>query len=91
MFKKSNSYDVTKDRNTHTINYTNFDFFHNIGKNVLNGFRQDRDYKIGKYKKIWNGEEDNTHLARILKSVDVNDTDVKVYIYKQLELEYSKV
>ena len=30
-----------------------------VGKNILNGFRQDHGYKEGSYIKIWNGVEDN--------------------------------
>ena len=42
-----------------------------IGKNVLNIFRQDNGYKEGTYTKIWNGEEDNVHLERILNDMDI--------------------
>jgi len=39
-----------------------------IGKNVLNYFRQDHGYKDGSYIKVWNGREDNEHLADALKT-----------------------
>lgn len=51
-----------------------------IGKNVLNGFRQDNGYKNGTYKKLWNGIEDNVVLTDILN----ND---KQYTAKELYIE----
>jgi len=38
-----------------------------VGKNILNRFRQDHGYKEGTYIKIWQGEEDNVVMQRILK------------------------
>jgi len=38
-----------------------------IGKNILNTFRQDYGYKEGTYIKIWNGEEDNVVMQRLLE------------------------
>ncbi len=57
-----------------------------IGKNVLNIFRQNNGYKIGNYKKIWNGREDNEILAEILDQELDFDT-----IYKKLEKHYKKI
>ena len=37
-----------------------------VGKNILNQFRQDHGYKEGSYIKIWNGEEDNVTMQKIL-------------------------
>jgi len=37
-----------------------------IAKNVLNRFRQDHDYKEGKYNKEWGGKEDNEHLQELI-------------------------
>ena len=37
-----------------------------VGKNILNQFRQDHGYKDGSYIKIWNGEEDNVTMQKIL-------------------------
>ncbi|MFQ6342647.1 dUTP diphosphatase [Campylobacter sp. VTCC 70190] len=51
-----------------------------IGKNVLNIFRQNKGYKDGSYKKIWNGKEDNEVLAGILEQ----ELDFDA-IYKRLE------
>ena len=39
-----------------------------VGKNILNKFRQDNGYKDGTYIKIWNGEEDNVIMQKILKN-----------------------
>jgi len=38
-----------------------------IGKNILNKFRQDHGYKDGSYIKIWDGEEDNVTMQRLLE------------------------
>jgi len=38
-----------------------------IGKNALNHFRQQHGYKEGTYRKIWNGEEDNAVMQRMLE------------------------
>jgi hypothetical protein len=38
-----------------------------VGKNILNRFRQDHGYKEGTYIKIWQGEEDNVVMQRILE------------------------
>lgn len=37
-----------------------------VGKSTLNRFRQDRGYREGTYRKVWNGREDNRQLADIL-------------------------
>lgn len=39
-----------------------------IAKNTLNIFRQDNGYKDGSYIKIWNGEEDNVVMARLIEN-----------------------
>jgi len=59
-----------------------------IGKNILNSFRQDNGYKEGTYIKVWNGEEDNVVMSRILNSS--NEITVKE-LYKKLKDEYKKV
>lgn len=56
-----------------------------VGKNVLNAFRQDNGYKEGKYKKIWNGKEDNEILNEILK----NELNYEA-IYQNLKKHYEK-
>ena len=59
------------------------------GKNVLNMFRQDNGYKDGSYQKIWNGREDNEHLADILDSLDSNSHTFKDDVYSALGNAYS--
>jgi len=59
-----------------------------IGKNILNGFRQDNGYKEGTYKKIWNGKEDNEVMMEILQK----DSSIKAKIlYEQLREAYSNI
>ena len=41
-----------------------------VGKNVLNRFRQDNGYRSGSYRKVWDGREDNQHLAEIVETLD---------------------
>jgi dimeric dUTPase (all-alpha-NTP-PPase superfamily) len=59
------------------------------GKNVLNMFRQDNGYKDGTYQKIWNGREDNEHLADILESLDSNSHTFKDDVYAALGNAYA--
>lgn len=59
-----------------------------MGKNVLNFFRQDHGYKDGSYIKVWNGREDNEHLAEILNTLDSTSPTFKDDIYKELENRY---
>ena len=59
------------------------------GKNVLNMFRQDNGYKDGTYQKIWNGREDNEHLADIIASLDCNSLTFKDDVYNALENVYA--
>jgi len=58
-----------------------------VGKNILNKFRQDHGYKDGTYIKIWNGEEDNVTMQRVLE-VDENVTPEG--LYETLEKAYPK-
>ncbi len=57
-----------------------------IGKNILNGFRQNHGYKKGTYIKNWNGEEDNDYMMLLLKDMNVDDIDTE--LYKKLEEYY---
>ena len=59
-----------------------------VGKNVLNFFRQDHGYKDGSYIKVWNGREDNEHLAEILSSLNPDDSGFADKVYQQLESAY---
>jgi len=56
-----------------------------VGKNILNKFRQDHGYKEGTYIKIWNGEEDNVTMQRVLEE---NDTITPEELYDTLEAAY---
>ena len=56
-----------------------------VGKNILNQFRQDHGYKEGSYIKIWNGQEDNVTMQRIL---DENAEITPELLYEKLEEAY---
>jgi len=58
-----------------------------VGKNILNQFRQDHGYKEGTYIKLWNGEEDNVVMQRVLEENDDISPDD---LYKELEVSYPK-
>jgi len=58
-----------------------------VGKNILNKFRQDHGYKDGSYIKIWNGEEDNVTMQRILET---NENISPAELYEGLEKAYPK-
>jgi len=68
------------DFNTLYINY--------VGKNVLNLFRQENGYKDGTYKKMWNGEEDNVVLARLMLDMDSDSDSFVREVREILELNY---
>jgi hypothetical protein len=59
-----------------------------VGKNVLNFFRQDHGYKDGSYIKLWQGREDNEHLAELLSSLDSNSADFRDNVYQGLKARY---
>ena len=59
-----------------------------VGKNVLNVFRQDHDYKTGSYIKIWNGREDNEHLVELLGTVEADSASVRDDLYAALKARY---
>ncbi len=59
-----------------------------IGKNSLNKFRQANGYKDGSYIKIWNGDEDNVVMIKILEKQKNIDFDI---VYQELEKEYAKL
>jgi len=58
-----------------------------IGKNILNQFRQDHGYKEGSYIKIWNGEEDNVTMQRVLEE---NEDVTTEELYNALEEDSTK-
>jgi hypothetical protein len=57
-----------------------------IWKNVLNKFRQDHGYKEWTYIKIWNSEEDNVVMQRILVDTIWFDD-----IYRELKTVYNQL
>jgi dimeric dUTPase (all-alpha-NTP-PPase superfamily) len=59
-----------------------------VGKNVLNFFRQDHGYKDGSYIKVWNGREDNEHLAELLGTLDSNSSTFRDDVYQGLTVRY---
>ncbi|MCC7412873.1 MAG: dUTP diphosphatase [Gammaproteobacteria bacterium] len=59
-----------------------------VGKNVLNVFRQDHGYREGHYRKLWQGREDNAHLAEILGSLDVDSAHLRDDVYAALQARY---
>src|SRR5688572_10793726 len=61
-----------------------------VSKNVLNHFRQDHGYKTGEYRKLWNGREDNVHLAQILQDLAVSDEALPQTLYQSLDDRYSQ-
>ena len=62
-----------------------------IGKNALNEFRQEQGIKKGRYKRNWNGKEDNKVLLEIVKDVPFtgNVNDYKEMIKSELALKYN--
>ena len=59
-----------------------------VGKNVLNFFRQDHGYKEGSYVKIWDGREDNEHLAELLVELDSASASFRDDVYTGLKSRY---
>ena len=58
-----------------------------VGKNILNKFRQEHGYKEGTYIKIWNEEEDNVVMQRVLNEKNEITPDA---LYSALEEAYPK-
>lgn len=56
-----------------------------IGKNILNKFRQDHGYKNGSYIKIWNAQEDNVVMQKILEE---RSSIKPEELYQKLEMHY---
>lgn len=59
-----------------------------VGKNVLNFFRQDHGYKEGTYQKVWQGREDNEHLAELMLSLDASTESFPDDVYAELSTRY---
>ena len=59
-----------------------------LGKNILNGFRQQNGYKEGTYTKVWDGKEDNDVMMKIIEE----DTSLTADgLYTKLEEAYAKI
>lgn len=84
----------------HLVFSGNFDEFLNLyfAKNALNSFRQNNGYKDGTYQKVWDGKEDNEHVAMIVeKNIALfnegSEFNAELFIDKVnglLELSYHK-
>ena len=60
-----------------------------VGKNVLNGFRQQNGYKDGSYRKLWSGREDNEHLVELVAELDPAGADFAVDLQTALARRYA--
>ena len=60
-----------------------------VSKNMLNIFRQGNGYKAGTYIKMWNGEEDNVVLARLMTGLDAKAPDFADRLHAELEIAYA--
>ncbi len=58
------------------------------GKHVLNRFRQANGYKEGHYRKIWQGREDNVHLAMLVKDLNAFAESFQLDLQRALEQRY---
>lgn len=58
------------------------------GKHVLNRFRQANGYKEGSYRKIWDGREDNIHLAALVRKMDAFSEEFQSVLNQALEETY---
>lgn len=62
-----------------------------VGKNVLNGFRQDHGYKAGTYIKTWDGREDNVWLVEFAAGLDKHPGTFASELYGKLSTKYEEV
>lgn len=62
-----------------------------VGKNVLNGFRQDHGYKAGTYIKTWEGREDNVWLVEFAAGLDKDPGTFASELYGKLSKKYEEV
>lgn len=58
------------------------------GKNTLNRFRQENGYREGSYQKMWDGMEDNVHLAELVQELDPFHPDFLSDLHLALENRY---
>ncbi|MGE3295950.1 MAG: dUTP diphosphatase [Porticoccaceae bacterium] len=61
---------------------------HYVGKNVLNGFRQDHGYRDGSYRKNWHGREDNEWLVELSAALDPESDSFAQDLYAALRSRY---
>ena len=62
-----------------------------FGKNVLNRFRQAHGLKEGRYRRLWNGIEDNRVMLRCLEGLSlVPLEEFEAELTRRLEEEYAK-
>lgn len=61
-----------------------------IAKNVLNVFRQEHGYGSGEYRKVWNGREDNEHLAELVRSMDAGAENFPAALAEALARRYAE-
>lgn len=61
-----------------------------VGKNVLNGFRQDHGYKSGSYIKTWDGREDNVWLVEFAAKIDKHPATFAAVLYQRLLKKYQE-
>ena len=60
-----------------------------VAKNVLNTFRQEHGYRSGTYRKVWNGREDNEHLAELTRSMDTAAQSFPADLARALAARYA--
>jgi len=61
-----------------------------LGKATLNKFRQNNGYKSGTYIKMWNGQEDNVIMMKLIESLRVED-GFEDDLFELLEDEYANI
>ena len=60
-----------------------------VGKNVLNAFRQRHGYRTGSYRRIWQGREDNVHLAELAAALQPDAADYAQQLEAALAARYA--
>ena len=60
-----------------------------VAKNVLNVFRQDHGYRVGTYRKTWQGREDNVVLAELVAGLDSDHPAFREHVYAALAEAYA--
>ena len=60
-----------------------------VAKNVLNNFRQEHGYQKGRYRKLWDGREDNEHLVELMRGLDAAALDFPEVLANALAARYA--